>query len=534
MRFLHLFLLLLFCLIFTLNAQENNTSSDDPLHSFSESLQDSQQSSSFQTDVLDSELNTIADWIPSDREVRQISLEECMEFSLRNNLQLKIASYAPKISETGILEARSVFDTVFFTGFDVNESTREAGSSLQGSENHNISAHAGLRKATTLGGTASLEMRTARQRTDNAFASLNPSWNTTFSLTLTQPLLKGLGWELNRIPLVTSQNNLKISHLSFEKVVIQTLKGVQQAYWDLVFSIADLKVKQTSLELANRLVAINNAKYEAGVIAKIEILQAETQVATRNEEVILAQTLIEDNEERLKKLIHPTDDVFLYRFALRPTNKPAFIKGTFSLENSLKRALAQRPELQQIQIELNNLRLQIKKTYNELLPTLNFTGSVGLSGLQGNFANSVDSSLSGDQYEWSTGFVFEVPLGNRGAKARYKSARLEERRKMEEYTSILTDIKFEISQILRNLKTLEARIEAAHESTKLAKEQLIAEEQRFNVGLSTNFDVSEVQEQYINALSRELKSIIDYKKALIDLEAAESSIIENYGLQFQR
>ncbi|MEK7483956.1 MAG: TolC family protein [Planctomycetota bacterium] len=475
----------------------------------------------------------IQEWVPQSMEAKRISLQDCLSLALIHNLDLRVESHNPEIVKEDIQIARSRFDTVFFSELNASESTRETGSTLEGSETHNIKYEVGVKKNTLTGGTLELSLATNRRSTNSSFASLDPSWGSGLTLSLTQPLLKGLGWETNQINIRLKEKEVDLAYLAFYKKVILLVQQVKKTYWDLVFSIADLKVKQISLELANRLVVINNAKFEAGVIAKIEIIQAETSVAERKESVIVAQSAVEDQEEALKKLIHPNNELFLYQLALRPTDNPIFQKETVDIQEATKKALLNRSELKQIDIQLNQLRLSLQQSENNLMPSLNFVGSIGLSGLQGNFANSLDSTFSGDQYEWVTGFVFEVPLGNREARSRYRQILIQQKQKKDQYLFQVTEIKFEISRLCRAIRTLESSIYATLESTKLAKEQLIAEEQRFNVGLSTNFRVADVQEDYVTALSRELKAIIEYKKALVDLDAAQSTLLMNSGIQFE-
>ena len=139
-----------------------------------------------------------------------------------------------------------------------------------------------------------------KNQTSSSFSSLNPTYSSDLALTVTQPLLKDFGIELNKREIVIAKNDQKISNHEFTEKVIDTLTEAENFYWDLVFSIEDLKVKQTSLQRARDLEKQVKAQVDVGTLAELEILQAQSDVASRDEQLLNAQNLIEDNEDNLK------------------------------------------------------------------------------------------------------------------------------------------------------------------------------------------------------------------------------------------
>ena len=233
-------------------------------------------------------------------------------------------------------------------------------------------------------GTAmSVDFNNTRESSNNLRNLLNPTISSNFRFTLRQRLLQGFGFGPNLRFIRIAKNNRRISDAAFVQQVSTTVSQIQNIYWDVVNAYEDVKVKERSLALANKTLSDNRKQVEIGTLAPIEIVRAESEAATRQQELIISQTNLELQQSLLKNaitrtlpsgspLIHadvvPTDTMHL------PTGEPVA-----PVDDLLIEALSNRPELQQSNIDLENRRITDKSARNALLPSLDVFAFYGAS-----------------------------------------------------------------------------------------------------------------------------------------------------------
>ncbi len=429
-----------------------------------------------------------------------LTLQETIETVLKNNISISVQSYNSKINEQFIFEKEADFDPTVDFEFTVGEETRQSASTLADSKTRDLDYDwdFSVSQKFVTGGDYELTMDNNKNQSSSSRTSLNPIYSSDLALTVTQPLLKDFGIDLNKREIYIAKNDQKISDHQFTEKVIATIAETENIYWDLVFSIEDLKVKETSLQRARDLEKQVKAQVDVGTLAELEILQAKSNVASREERLLNAQNLIDDNGDNLKSILNFSFDSEEGLKEIIPADSPVFEPGAEnSLEEALKTALIHRPDLLAKKMELENRNIEAKYNENQTLPTLDLVGSLGLNGLSGDSSTkngSYDSALSEafstDFRLWQFGINLSYPLGNRAAKSKLAIKRLEVAQLLLNIKDLEKTIVVEVREAHRQIKTDIKRVQATRVARKLAEEKLNAEEKKFKVGLSTSFRIS--------------------------------------------
>ncbi|MEE9259096.1 MAG: TolC family protein, partial [Nitrospinaceae bacterium] len=387
-----------------------------------------------------------------------------------------------------------------------------------------------------------------RNKTNSTSTGLNPQYSSELELNITQPLLKGFGIDLNKREIYIASNDVKISDLDFEEQVIDIVSDVENAYWDLVFSIDDLEVKKTSLERAQDFQRRVEAQVEVGTLAPLEILQAKSEVASREELLLSAEDLIKDNEDRLKNFLNIGFNSTEGMSTLTPADRPSMQDVDIDLESSIQNAIKKRPDYLAKRTDLENKNILVKYNENQIFPSVDLIGSLGLNGISGKTQSSTGRFATSSQFEgrygqalsdlmgtenflWKFGVQFSYPLGNRSAKSRLTAARLEAAQLLLDIKDLEKDIIVEVREAARQIKTDVKRVQAARAARNLAEEKLSAEEKKYEVGLSTSFNVLEFQEDLTEEQSNEIKAVIDFNKSLIKLRQVSGTTLEKHNIK---
>jgi outer membrane protein TolC len=468
-------------------------------------------------------------------------LQETIETVLKNNISISVQSYNSKINEQFIFEKEADFDPTVDFEFTVGEETRQSASTLADSKTRDLDYDwdFSVSQKFVTGGDYELTMDNNKNQSSSSRTSLNPIYSSDLALTVTQPLLKDFGIDLNKREIYIAKNDQKISDHQFTEKVIATIAETENIYWDLVFSIEDLKVKETSLQRARDLEKQVKAQVDVGTLAELEILQAKSNVASREERLLNAQNLIDDNGDNLKSILNFSFDSEEGLKEIIPADSPVFEPGAEnSLEEALKTALIHRPDLLAKKMELENRNIEAKYNENQTLPTLDLVGSLGLNGLSGDSSTkngSYDSALSEafstDFRLWQFGINLSYPLGNRAAKSKLAIKRLEVAQLLLNIKDLEKTIVVEVREAHRQIKTDIKRVQATRVARKLAEEKLNAEEKKFKVGLSTSFNVLEFQEDLAEEQSNEIKAVIDYNKSLNRLNQVMARTLEAHDIK---
>jgi outer membrane protein TolC len=387
----------------------------------------------------------------------------------------------------------------------------------------------------------------------NAIRNLfNPYETSTLGITVTQPLLRGFGTELNRRFIRIAKNSEKISDYVFQQQIIATISGVVRLYYDLVALDEDLKVKRETLATAQRLYEDNMNKVEQGTLAPIEATRAEAQVSAARQDSINSDGLVRQQEVILKNILSrnwgsdpvvhdariiPTDTVMVEEL---PTQTPAQIAA---------QAVPSRPEYQAAKLQLNNTEISLQGTKNELRPELDLVGSIQNNGLAGSgnaglvpFPAGVYNGLGGgygtaigqlfkfDYPSYTIGLNLTLPVHNRVAQADVARDELQVRQTEVRLKQLENQIRVEVEEALIALGRTRSAYQAAVDTRKLQEQSLQIEQEKFDVGLSTSFLVIQVQGYVAQARSTEVAALDAYAQAKTQFERAIGQTLANHNV----
>ncbi|KKL22820.1 hypothetical protein LCGC14_2431570, partial [marine sediment metagenome] len=371
-----------------------------------------------------------------DMKFLNMTLKDSIILALQNNYDIKIAKLDPMIKEKDVTVAKSEFDPKLkIEGKrDISEEP-QSNTLLTGTigviqrldESNELNAT--IEKPLETGAKFTFDFNLGiRQFLDpQTFQTLNPRSTSSIEAKITQPLLKGAGIFYNRSKIYIARNDKKKSILQLKEKAIEVINSVQEAYWDLVMAIEELRVRNKSLESAEDLLRKNRIQVKVGTLAPIEVLVAEDGVAKKIDEIIEAENDIKNREDDLKLIMNLSNHSILSDAAIIPLDKASFTITDVTFDESIKIALANRPELFEKGLDIENARITVKQTRNQLLPQLDIEAGISYHGLAGDFGNALDSAFSEQFQREFFGVTLEVPLGNREARSNYSKAKLEAR-----------------------------------------------------------------------------------------------------------
>lgn len=451
-------------------------------------------------------------------------------------------------------------DPVITSSYAWNHGTRPLTSSFTTGTNSLISTTSttgfGIQKGFLTGTSVGFGWDTSRVAQNSYRNDFNPSLSGNFSLTVSQRLLQGFGLALNSRNIRIAKNNLKVSDLTFQQQVITTVTSVMNLYWDLVSYNEDRKVRLQALALAEKLYNDNKKQVEIGTMAPIEIVKAEAEVAQREQELTVSETQLLQQETILKNALSrtgvaspslagariiPTDRIRLpERDALPP------------VEELVSKAIANRPEIAQTNIQIENSKIGLTGVKNALRPSLDVVGTFRNNGLVGEVnqlpqpaipgispgVTPEQRALTADRFfvgglgglmnqlfsrnfpDYGVSFQLNIPLRNRSAQADVARSQLTLRQNEIRQQQQLNQLRVEVQNAQITLQQARARYNAAAKARILQEQNLDAEQKKHALGASTIYFVIQAQRDLASARSAEVAALAAYGKARVEMDRA--------------
>ena len=474
-----------------------------------------------------------------------ISLADAAIRALQHNLDISISRQTKDSRLADITVEQAKFDPTLSVNGQYNRTVSPLNRPVFGSTNQDLTqittfdqrTQSVTLDATTnllTGGNVDLNYSPSRTNINQNLATgflFNPSYTGGLVLTLTQPLLRNAGIDVTKTFIRVAQNNATVEEHVFRDRVLTVLATVEQTYWEVVFANENLKVAEAALKAAQELGASNRAKAKAGIMSIVDVLQAEAAVASRVEQVLVADKTIRDQEDQLRRLLNPAEEDLRQDIRLTPLDQPVVTLEPISLQEAIDTAIEQRPEIVQAKKNMESSDLNTKFAKNQILPTLSFQGTMGMAGLGKDYPDSVNNNFSGDYYNYGAGLVLSYPLGNRSAWSTYNKRQLEAKNAEASLVSVRQQIIVGVREAVRRVQTDFKRIETTRSARIMAEKQLQAEQERLKVGLSTTRFVLDFQRDLATAQGNELRATVDYNKSLSNLARHKATTLDRYNLQ---
>jgi outer membrane protein TolC len=480
-----------------------------------------------------------------------LGVADVVGLALENNLGLQVGRYDPMIQKTRILFEKGIFDPTAFGQANFDNNKFPTSTTIAGTRMETLGVSVGLRQRIPVGGQLEFRFDNTRTLTNAPVSFLNPEYRATTRLSLTQPLLKGFGIDVTRSRITLAEIQAEVEDLNLKQRAIQVAEQTEKAYWDLVLAYAKLDEATESRERARRLLEENQDRVRLGQLPEVEVVQAEAEVAARESNVIAAKKQIKDMDEQLKMMLNLPPGAALWEKSVFPTDKPRLIDVDLSFLRSVQVALEKRVEVITNELSLKGGHVARKVAKNATLPALNLQASYSLQGLSGNqrtgdilgfgglggfqnlpnrfqggYNQSLDVLGSADFPEWVVGLQFEYPIGNRAAKADLAQADLRIKQSVAQQAQIQQQVATELREIIRRVESSKDQIDAATVSVALSERRLAEEERKLHYGLSTSFDVLQMQERLVTQKSQLSQAQNQYMRALVDLDKAKGILLD--------
>ncbi len=418
-----------------------------------------------------------------------------------------------------------------------HESTPQNNTLASGSNNlvtQGVTGNLGLDYGFSPGTQFGLAYNNMSQTSNAATNMFNPFTQTSLGLTVTQPLLRGFGISLNRRFIRIAGIDRRISDQVFRLQVIATVSGVIRLYYDLVSLNEDLAVKRQTLESAQRLLKDNTSQVEAGTLAPIEQTRAQAEVAAAQQDMITSEGFVLQQELLLKTVLthRGTADPLLSSARIVPTTSITIPPNDESrpVDELIKEAMANRPEITAATLEIEGGNINLEGSRNELLPELDLVGTAQNSGLASSGASALGQVASRDYPTYGLGLSLTLPLRNRQAEADMVRDELQVRQFEVKRQQVENQVRLEIENALIALGRAREALQAATQVRTLQEQSLEIEREKFAVGLSTTFLITQYQSFVAQARSSEVAARNTWIKAHNALERALGHTLEANGV----
>jgi outer membrane protein TolC len=483
-------------------------------------------------------------------EVRRLTVEDAVKLALENNLGVRVARIDPQVEDYSIAQARANWTPVLFSSVSNNSATQVPSDVLSGGSstinNERFATGLGVQQNLKWGTFYQANWNSARSSTSFPLTTFDPQINSNLNMRVVQPFLRNFNIDAIRQQVLVGEKNREIADIGLSQTITATSRNVRNAYWDLSFAIATLEVQRQSLELAQESLRNNRSRVEIGTMAPIDIVEAEAEVAQREESVILAEAAIERAEDVLRALIYDPDMPGFWTTRIEPADAPAFQPIAVDIDAAVRTALDRRTDLRSTRKTIEANDVSIRYFRNQTMPDVNAQldyGLIGLGGTQfqrgeGPFGpgtgdvigrtqrnyGSVLSDLFANRYPtWTVSLNIGYPIGTSTAEAGLARARLQDRQAQTQLKNQQMQVATQVRDVGRQVQTNQKRVEATRASRQLAERRLEAEEKKFQAGMSTSFFVFQAQRDLSQARSNELRAVTDYNRSIVDFETVQEA-----------
>jgi outer membrane protein TolC len=493
----------------------------------------------------------------------ELSLRSYLELVLANNTDISIEKTTIEFQRNAIWRAFARFDPTLQATFTTTRQNQPSSDLLAGavtvsqlSQPANFSYQQTLQSGTQY----SIGFTGSKFSTNSSFATYNPSLNAQLNFGFSQPLLRGRGMYITRLPILIARSRLRSGEHNVRDQVIRLLTLAENAYWDVVGARENVKVQEQALSLTGASLKLAQRELELGALSPLDIYQPQADYAAAEIQVSQARYVLQQAEDALRKQIGADLDPKIRNVpvVLTETVLPPEENQTFDREALVQKALSMRPDLL---VERENLRtddLSIQAITDTLRPDLSLTGRYVSAGLGGNFHPGDDSGLPGQgggngssivipggfgdalsqvfRFNFPTyvfGLSVRLPVRDRAASANLADSLVQKRLNTMRARSLEQSIRLDVLNGISQVESSRDAVKLAVIARDLAQKRLEAEDRKYKLGTTTLFFVLDAQTRLTNAESRLLTESINYRRNRLNLLRSTGELLEERGVTIQ-
>ncbi len=486
--------------------------------------------------------------------VQRLSVDDAVRLALEQNLALQVQRLDPQIQDLAIDQVKTAWTPTIGSTITNTSSTNPVSSFLAGASNQLLNKNLGFTVQENQllpwgGANYNVTWSNSRTKNNSVFSSPNPALSSNLGASFTQPLLRNFKIDSTREQLLISKKNREMSDVQLRQTVLVTVRNVKSAYWDLAYAVDNLKVQQQSLDIARESLRDNKARVAVGTMAPIDIIEAEAEVARNEESVIVAEAQITRAEDALRQLVFDpkVPDFWTMRFEL--TDQPVFRAQDVNVDAAVKTAIERRTDIVNMRKNLEAADISIRYYKNQILPDLHVQAGYGLTGqggtsyafsdtfppiptsvVESGWGTVLSRMFSNDFHNWSLAVTVGYQIGRSNAEAALAKAKVSYSQSELQLRSLELSVATQVREAARTLNTNRKRVDATRVSRELAERKLVAEQKKFEAGMSTNFLVIQAQRDLASARDAELQAVLDYNRSLVDFETVQEAPISGGGI----
>jgi outer membrane protein TolC len=491
----------------------------------------------------------------------ELSLRNYIELVLANNTDIQVQRLSVEIPRNAILRSYSIFDPLLSASFQSARTETPTNDVLAGAATLNQLNQPLQVRAQQLLPTGTLynfSFNAAKSSTNSSFANFNPAITSGLNFNFEQPLLRGRGKYITKLPITIAQSRLRVNEYNIQDQILRLVNNAENAYWDVVLAREQLKVQEQNLALTEQFLKRSRRELELGAISQLDIYQPEAQYKNAELSVTQARFRLQSVEDALRRQMSADLDPAVRDLPIVLTEDLAPpVQTSLDRDGLVDKALRQRPDLRSARQSMDVDELQMRSAVNRLKPDFRLTGGYGSFGRGGTFyrrtnvfgedgaSNTVISVVPGglgdalDQLfgfgfpAWNFGVRLTLPLRDRAAAADYADAVVNKRLDLLRVRATEQNARLDVLNAITEVERSRSSVELARVALDLAQKRLDAEQKKFDLGTTTLFFVLDAQTQYNSSQSNLVNQTVNYRRNLTTLQRVTGDLLTERGIAIQ-
>ncbi|HJZ94218.1 MAG TPA: TolC family protein [Gemmataceae bacterium] len=491
---------------------------------------------------------TVSTPLPKDAPARDLSLDDAIGTALSNSRVVRVLAgdavvasgqtvYEPAIANTRIDQEAAVFDPIFNAAALHSQSEQAqavqfpdfpARVLFQGTRTDTTDLLAGVTQRAPSGGIFGADVRRTTTRAPGALGVLDSLTTSSAGVSLTQPLLRGAGADVNLAPVMIARINTERSFYQFKDAVLELVRGVVQAYWAVVAARIDAWARRQQVVQAEATLEWAEARKDVELPAQVAL--ARSSLATFRANLIAAEANVLQREATLRNLlgVPPSDP---HRLVL--TSSPSDVAVEPNWDELLRLAEQRRPDIAELKLILEADQQRLIIAENQTLPQLDAAARYRLGGLEGDTPLGRVSTGKAELTDWGVGLNLALPLGLRQGRATLRETELTIARDRANLDQGLHAAAHDLAESVRGLAQAYSQYRAYEKARALARDSLEKQLETYQTRAGALYlNVLQAIAEWGNAVSADGQALALYNTELANLERRSGTILDTHGVQF--